>query len=255
MRIATAEARRLPLRASSERQEARRSHWRASPLQAPRSRIRRPASPQRAIRPLEPLHGGKQVETHQRSKNTGQAPLSAGSRIATHSTCDVIGKIWVRDCYEKGQVKAGFSARCVARRRPERQTSVTVDRPVMLRVRRPGRGGLGRPGRPPRRTRKPPSSCATGETRPGSARDLNLSLRPLFALPLGTSGHCRPPRLAGRKAARNSRPCPTGPSLASPTAGAPCRPPRLRCADRDQADDFACRRSMGHAAGPVPAWA
>lgn len=59
--------------------------------QAPRSRNRWSESSQGAIRPLEPQRGGKQVETHRRSKNAGQAPFSAGSRIATHSTWCVIG--------------------------------------------------------------------------------------------------------------------------------------------------------------------
>lgn len=48
----------------------------------------------RSIRPLEPLPGGKQVERpHPNNKSAGQDPLPAGSRIATHSTWCVIGKM------------------------------------------------------------------------------------------------------------------------------------------------------------------
>ncbi|MEW9516280.1 hypothetical protein [Streptomyces tubercidicus] len=38
----------------------------------------------------------KQVEqAHRNYKRAGQAPFAAGSRTATHSTCDVIGNLWI----------------------------------------------------------------------------------------------------------------------------------------------------------------
>jgi len=72
-------------------------------------------------------------------KTAGQSPFCAGSRIATHSTCDVIGNMphearpgekQVRGCFSPG----GLSA-------PERQTSVTNrERPTR------STGFQGRPG-------------------------------------------------------------------------------------------------------------
>lgn len=60
-------------------------------------------------------------------ETAGQAPFLTGSKIATHSTCDVIGKGSTWTGHEKAQVRGSLSARCPAYGNSERQTSVTPD--------------------------------------------------------------------------------------------------------------------------------
>lgn len=65
--------------------------------------------------------------THPNNETAGQAPFSAGSKIATHSTCAVIGKTLAWAIHGKAQVRHHFSARHPACGYLERQTSVTAD--------------------------------------------------------------------------------------------------------------------------------
>jgi hypothetical protein len=68
----------------------------------------------------------------QTRKSAGQSPFAAGSRIATHSTCDVIEKISAWASRRKAQVRARLSTLCPGCRRPERQMSVMTNRPSLL---------------------------------------------------------------------------------------------------------------------------
>ncbi|KAF2776975.1 hypothetical protein STPH1_1634 [Streptomyces sp. OM5714] len=83
--------------------------------QAPRGELRetgraRPASPEKP------------------TKTAGQCPFAAGSKIATHSTCDVIGKMSAWTQTVKQQVRGVFGFQMRASGHPERQMSVTAVR-------------------------------------------------------------------------------------------------------------------------------
>lgn len=62
------------------------------------------------------------------TKTAGQSPFTAGSRIATHSTCDVIGNMSLWAQTVKQQVRVAFESRSRVSGRPERQMSVTAVR-------------------------------------------------------------------------------------------------------------------------------
>lgn len=85
-----------------------------------------------ANRPLDPLHEGKQVEPTPESGKGRSGALAAGSKTATHSTCDVIGKISAWASHRKAQVRAALSTLCPGCGRPERQMSVMTNRPSLL---------------------------------------------------------------------------------------------------------------------------
>src|SRR5690606_12574856 len=57
---------------------------------------------------------------------TGQRPFATGSRIGTHSICDVIGKMSAWTQAGKPQVRDACGSRMRAAGRPERQMSVTA---------------------------------------------------------------------------------------------------------------------------------
>lgn len=78
--------------------------------------------------PVRPVPRAKTGRTsHLVRETAGQAPFSAGSRIATHSACEVIEKMSQGARRQKPQAETCFSAQWPTCRGPERQMSVTVE--------------------------------------------------------------------------------------------------------------------------------
>jgi hypothetical protein len=115
--------------------------WPAS--KPPRLRHPRPASSQTAV--MSPDHLAERASNERHfsvkiwpvtptpnimriHKTAGQEPFAAGSRMATHSTSCVIGKVSAWTQALKQQVREAFGSRMRASGRPERQMSVTAVR-------------------------------------------------------------------------------------------------------------------------------
>lgn len=67
--------------------------------------------PERDMPPTRPVAQSETCQaTHPNHKTAGQTPFTAGSRIATHSTCAVIGKVSAWASHGKAQVRCTFTA-------------------------------------------------------------------------------------------------------------------------------------------------
>lgn len=121
---------------SSEREPEGAAYAGVSPMNA---QVSQPARIDPSARPAAWRETGR--ATHLDHKTAGQAPLSVGSRIATHSTCEVIEKMSAWTQVRKQQVRGALGSRMRAAGRPERQMSVTV-------LRQFGIGNLARHGYP-----------------------------------------------------------------------------------------------------------
>src|SRR5690606_7395812 len=69
---------------------------------------------------------GTTGDPQQSREIAGPSPFTAGSKIATHSTCEVIGKMSAWTQAGKPQVRDACGSRMRAAGRPERQMSVTA---------------------------------------------------------------------------------------------------------------------------------